>query len=458
MKLTVKEVLETTKGTTHFQGEEVVINGVSTDSRNIQQGEMFVPLIGEQFDGHDYILNVEKKGAVASLWNRSKPIPKEITIPVIFVDDTLQSLQDLARYYRNKVNPKVVGITGSNGKTTTKDLIASILKTDFHIHKTQGNYNNHIGVPLTLLSMPENTKVAIIEMGMSHLGEIEVLTQIARPDLAVITNIGESHLEFLKTRENITLAKLEITKGLKENGVLILNGDEPLLRNVLKGMEHSFRLIWVGKNEQNNHRYPLNMVQEENEMRFTDSSGEPYQLPLYGSHNVMNALMAIEVGSQFGLSSSKIRNGLARPEMTSMRLEKVVAKNGSVLINDAYNASPTSMKASLQLLTTFTQYSKKMAILGDMYELGEYAEHYHKEIGTICSSLNLDLLITTGKFGQLIAKAALNSGMIQEQVCHFEDIERISPFILQHTDRNTIILIKASRGMHLERVVQQLLS
>jgi len=458
MKLSLKEVIKATKGTSQGIEEGLEINGVSTDSRKIQRGQLFVPLIGDQFNGHDYIQSVdEKEGVVASLWNRSNPVPKGILLPLIFVEDTLQALQDLALYYRLKVNPKIVGVTGSNGKTTTKDLIASVLATQFRIHKTQGNYNNHIGVPLTLLEMPEDSEVAIIEMGMSQFGEIEVLTKIVQPEIAVITNIGESHLEFLKTRENITSAKLEITKGLKENGTLILNGDEPLLRTALQRMERTFRLYWVGKEETNNHRYPVSMIQEENQMRFTDSFGESYELPLYGIHNVINALMAIEVGTLLGISTSKIRSGLASPEMTSMRLEKVVSKNGSVIINDAYNASPTSMNASLKLLTTFTQYSKKIAILGDMYELGERAEYYHKEIGTLCASLKLDMLVTTGKLGRLIAEAALKSGMKQGHVYHFEDIEGVSPFVLQHADENTIILIKASRGMHLEQVVKQLL-
>ncbi|TCS84417.1 UDP-N-acetylmuramoyl-tripeptide--D-alanyl-D-alanine ligase [Tepidibacillus fermentans] len=458
MKLKLREVIQAISGTVvPARVSDESIYGISTDSRKIGQGELFIPLVGEQYDGHDYIINVIQKGAVASLWNRSKSIPEGITIPLILVEDTLKALQELARYYRNKVNPKVVGVTGSNGKTTTKDLIASVLSTHYRVHKTKGNYNNHIGVPLTLLNMPEDTEVAVIEMGMNNRGEIEILTQIAYPDLAVITNIGESHLEFLKTRENIAAAKLEITKGLKENGILILNGDEPLLRTAMEKLDSSYHVIWVGS-ETGNDRFPIEIRQNLNDVQFRHSSGEEYSLPLLGVHNVINGLMAIEVGIQLGVPLSKIKEGLKHPDLTSMRLEKTITKNGSTLINDAYNASPTSMRASLQILTTFRQYQKRIAILGDMFELGEQAEYYHQEIGQLCASLKLDLLVTTGQLGRLIASSAIEHGMEKRHVYHFENVDEIAPFINQHSDPDSIILVKASRGMHLERVVQQLLS
>ena len=457
MKLTVQEIVKAVNGQlTSPILDKLEIVGVSTDSRKIAQGELFIPLIGEQFDGHDYIEGVIEKGAVASFWDQSKAVPESLAIPLIMVNDTLEALQNLATYYRNKINPKVVGITGSNGKTTTKDLVASVVSTHYRVHKTMGNYNNHIGVPLTLLAMPEQTEVAIIEMGMSNRGEIALLTKIAQPDIAVITNIGESHIEYLGTRENISLAKLEILEGLAENGIVVLNGDEPLLRETKMDLTR-FRVRWVGTKE-NNDLYPVAINPESTGVTFMDVNKNRYTLPLYGEHNVINALMAIEVGRQLLVPNEKIYTGLASPELTSMRLEKVMARNGCSVLNDAYNASPTSMKASLHLLMTFTQYKKKIAVLGDMFELGKEAEHYHQEIGKLCAALQVNLLITTGKHGRIIYDSALYNGMDKTLVHHFDNMEQIGSYILDHSDENTIVLIKASRGMHLEQVVNQLLS
>lgn len=220
--------------------EKITIEGVTTDSRNVRKGNLFVPIIGEKFNGHDFVEKAFENGAHASLWSRSVPNPPQDK-PLIIVDDTLAALQQIASHYLLEVNPKVVGITGSNGKTTTKDMIASVVGTRYRVHKTKGNFNNHIGLPLTILDMPEDTEVAVLEMGMNAKGEIELLSSIARPDIAVITNIGDAHLQDLGSREGIAEAKLEIIKGLKENGTLIYHGDEPLLK---KRLFMSNRNVW----------------------------------------------------------------------------------------------------------------------------------------------------------------------------------------------------------------------
>ncbi len=463
MRLELKEIINFVQGeiikTNQDQSSEenyfdFVITGVSTDSRKITKNQLFVPLVGENFDGHQFIQAAIENGAIATFWNKNIPFPEDskINIPIVLVEDTLTALQQLAKEYKNIVKPIVVGITGSNGKTTTKDLVASILKQKYKLHKTHGNLNNHIGLPLTLLSMPMDTEVAVVEMGMSNKGEIEQLTLIAEPDVAVITNIGESHIEYLKTRENIAEAKLEIIKGLKDKGLLIANGDEPLLRNKLRSPEN-FRVKWVGNGENNQFYLKEKKLVDAEKMVFVTSDEENYTLPLLGDHNVINAMLAIEVGRYLNVGIEKIKRGLAELQITGMRLEKQVAKNDALILNDAYNASPTSMKASLQLLKSFPSSLKKVAILGDMLELGNEAAEYHNEIGKLCASLNLDYLITTGLLGELINSGALIAKMDSKAVIHLE-IEKIPDFVLRNFDQNTVILVKASRGVHLERVIE----
>lgn len=457
MKLNLSEIITITNSELKQpNAEHIEVTGVSTDSRTISKGNLFVPLIGDQFDGHSFIELAEANGAVAALWQKDRPVPDNVEIPLIEVEDTLIGLQELSQYYRQKINPIIIGVTGSNGKTTTKDLLSSVLSPKYKVHKTKGNLNNHIGVPLTLLSMPDDTEVAVVEMGMSSLGEIELLSSIAKPDIAVITNIGESHIEFLKTRENIAKAKLEITKGLKGNGWLILPGDEQLLRNAEQLKNQEYNIIWIG-HETKNDIYPTRIeLNDFNNISFSDNLGERYALSLFGNHNVINALLAIEVGKLLKVSLDDIKQGLLNIQLTGMRLEKMVAKNGSTILNDAYNASPTSMKAALDILASRTDGSRKIALLGDMLELGEQTKEYHEEVGSKCASLGIDILITTGKFGSMIVDGAKAQGMASENIYNIEAVDDIPELLLRLSDSNTVILVKASRGVHLERVINKL--
>jgi len=456
MKLGLEEVvsfvngsLKTTSHTTNY------ISGVSTDTRKINKGDLFIPLVGDRFNGHAFLEEAEQQGAVAALWQKDQPLIDRVSIPIIFVSDTLLALQNLSQRYREQINPTVVAITGSNGKTTTKDLVSAILATSFRIHKTEGNLNNHIGVPLTLLSMPEDTEIAIVEMGMSNFGEIERLSEIARPDIALITNIGESHLEYLKSRENIAKAKLEILKGLKIDGTLILNGDEPLLRKQLDITLLDYQIRWMGI-ESSNNVYASDIELNSEQIKFKTNDGVSFDLPLLGMHNVLNSLMAIEVGKLMNVTMSNIKEGLKAPKLTGMRLQQMRAKNGALILNDAYNASPTSMRAALSLLNSLNN-TKKVAVLGDMLELGNDSKHFHHEIGIYCAELEIDLLITTGKLGGWIARGASEHGMLQENIYNIDKIENIPSLLRQLTDNDTVILVKGSRGVHLETVVNQLI-
>lgn len=454
MKLLLEEILGCTNGRLkNSDDNQLHFVNVSTDSRSIKHGDIFVPLTGERFDGHSFIFVAQENGAAAAFWQESVPIPDNLQLPLIIVDDTLLALQSLAKYYRNKINPKVIGVTGSNGKTTTKDLISSILTTSYKVHKTKGNLNNHIGVPLTILSMPDDTETLIVEMGMSNTGEIELLSEIAQPDIAVITNIGESHLEYLGTREKIAEAKLEILKGLKQDGTIILNGDEPLLRNHLFNQTKNYNVIWAGRNHEND-VYPISLNMNIDSTTFIDNKQNEYIIPIIGAHNVINSMMAIEVGKMLNIPTKQIQAGLKTVELTGMRLEKIIDKNKGTIINDAYNASPTSMKASLDLISKLN-FEKKIAVLGDMLELGNQEVLFHKEIGVLCSKLNIDVLYTTGKLGRLIYEGAKETGI--KEAYYSEDLDDIAKKILAKSDENSIILIKASRGVHLEKLIEKLI-
>ncbi len=455
MILSIDEVVKHVNGRLINGKENISINGVSTDSREVFEGNLFVPLKGEQYDGHNFVTKAKEAGAVATLWQDDLALPN-VNIPIILVLDTLIALQDLALYYRKKINPIVIGVTGSNGKTTTKDIISSTLINKYKVHKTKGNLNNHIGVPLTLLTMPENTEVAVIEMGMSNIGEIEKLSTISLPDYAVITNVGESHIEYLVTRDNIAKAKLEILKGLKGDGFAILPGDELLIRSKISKIDGIENIIWVGQKDTND-VYPLKVnLNNLDGVVFTDSNNEEYSVPLLGIHNVVNALMAIQVAKKLGVNKQDIQQGLTNIELTGMRLEKLYAKNGCLVLNDTYNASPTSMKASLELFASLNQFKHKAVVLGDMLELGVKSEKYHEEIGRVCANINLDYLIVTGELGKSIIKGAKDSGINDEKVKYFEDINQISEFILEHVSPEAVILVKSSRGIKLERVIDQI--
>ncbi|KHE72750.1 UDP-N-acetylmuramoyl-tripeptide--D-alanyl-D-alanine ligase, partial [Halobacillus sp. BBL2006] len=350
------EVHELTTLFTEFRGaakDRISINEIMTDTRKDSKQSFFVPIIGESFDAHQFLSEAIKKGAVATLWQKDRELPAMIPtdFPVFFVEDTTKGLQDLASFYLQKVSPKVIGVTGSNGKTTTKDMVASVLGTHYITHKTQGNFNNHIGLPLTVLSMSQDTEVLVLEMGMDQAGEISVLSKIAHPDHAIITNIGESHIENLGTREAIAEAKLEITDGLKAGGRIIIDGDEALLSNAKKDEA----AISCGYNEGNLYTIVIDELTDDKSV-FT-VKGQAYELPMAGRHNVKNATYVIALAEQLGLSNEEIQQGFRQLEMSGMRFEKHAGLNGSLIINDAYNASPTSMKAVIEVVGQLTSKS-----------------------------------------------------------------------------------------------------
>jgi UDP-N-acetylmuramoyl-tripeptide--D-alanyl-D-alanine ligase len=434
---------------------DIMVHGVSTDTRTIQQGNLYIPLKGAKFNGHAFVQDALDKGASAVLWAETEGTPPR-DVPVIIVDDTLRALQRLAHRYRKQLSVKVIGITGSNGKTTTKDMVASLLATTYKVQKTEGNLNNHIGVPLTLLRLEEDTEMAVVEMGMSNFGEIELLSNIAEPDAAVITNIGESHLQELGSREGIAQAKLEILSGLKKNGLFVYHGDEPLLVNRVPDLPLPENVLKFGQGSENDY-YPKAVHVQANGTTFTihQAPNRSFFLPILGKHHVYNALAAIAVARFFHVSWEKIQEAFSQLQVTRMRMELIETKKGWTIINDAYNANPTSMKAALQLLHELTGYEKKIAVLGDMLELGDQEVEFHREIGAMLRPEMVDYVFTYGALARHIALAA-KTFFPDGRVKAYEDKQSLAKDLLAVVSSSDVILLKASRGMKLEELLPDL--
>jgi UDP-N-acetylmuramoyl-tripeptide--D-alanyl-D-alanine ligase len=434
------------------------IKGVSTDTRTIQAGNLFVPLIGENFDGHAYVADAYAAGASAALWQINRPHPPA-HIPLIYVEDTLTALQQLAAGYREQLPVQIIGITGSNGKTTTKDLVASVLSTTFKVHKTKGNFNNHIGLPLTLLQLEEDTEFAVLEMGMRGRGEIELLSLLAKPEAVIITMIGEAHMLHLGSREEIARAKTEILSGLKNGGWFIYNGDEPLIELVLPEMTQpkAMNRLCFGEHDGND-LYPtdVELTSEGTHFKINKTAYPVLYIPLLGQHNVINALAAIAAGEAYGVTPENIAAGLKTLQMTSMRIERLIAETGLTVLNDAYNASPASMQAAISLTEQLVGYSRKIVVLGDMLELGAEEEQYHRSIGQTLTPEHIDIIFTYGRLAGLIADEAEKT-FPQGTVYAFEDKEKLIKSLSGIVKPEDVVLVKGSRGMQLEQVVHALL-
>ncbi|OJE47623.1 UDP-N-acetylmuramoyl-tripeptide--D-alanyl-D-alanine ligase [Bacillus proteolyticus] len=427
----------------------IEIHGVCINSKNIKEGNLFIPIIRVK-DGHEYVKEAMDNGAVASLWKKSYGTPPK-GIPIIFVDDTLFALQQLAQFYRNELGVKVIGITGSNGKTTVKDIIGGILSTTYSVHKTKGNLNSQVGLPLTILEMKRDTEFLILEMGMSEKGQIRNLSQIAQPDVSIITMIGQSHLETLGSREEIARAKLEIIDGLKDEGLFLYNGDETLLsrnNNVLGLKCKSF-----GEKDTNN-LFPTNVQLDEYGVHFKlNDSKLQYDVPLHGKHNILNTIVGIAVGQFYNVSPEKIKEALRQINITHMRFQFLTAKTGFTIINDAWNASPSSMKAAIETLEKLNVYQKKIIVIGDMLELGKKAETYHREIGKMLNEESIHYVFTYGELAEIVAEEArknYHTGKVQS----FDNKAEIAKEVLKVITKKDVVLLKGSRGMALEEIVQ----
>ncbi|WP_432361703.1 UDP-N-acetylmuramoyl-tripeptide--D-alanyl-D-alanine ligase [Sporosarcina sp. UB5] len=436
--------------------DNVLVSGVSIDTRTLKEGDLFIPFRGEHVNGHQYVQQAIEKGAAAALWMKDEP-DAPTDIPLIFVEDPELALQQLARAYREELACKFIGITGSNGKTSTKDLIASVLSPYFNVQKTEGNYNNELGLPLTILSLDERTEVAVLEMGMSGFGEISFLSNLAKPHYAVITNIGEAHMQDLGSREGIAKAKFEIIDGLQGDGTLFYDGDEPLLHTLVSARAE-LKAISFGHGE----NAELSLVSTESGDEGSRYSVEGiingnFTIPVFGAHQVKNSLAAILIAHELGLSNEQINAALRQSKLTDMRMQPIVATNGALFINDAYNAAPTSMRAALSFLQETKLRPEKWAVLGDMLELGENERHYHESIAEQLGTISLNGILLFGPRMKWLYEELRNNGNETKVIWSENDYNPLIAELLSSVDENAIVLLKGSRGMALEKIIDGVL-
>ena len=448
-ELTLKQIADWCGGKVSARFEHLRVSRMQSDSRKVRSGDLFVALKGAKADGHDFAETAINHGAVAALVSR--PISEKL--PSIEVEDTLRAYGEIAAGYRKLTGVKVVGITGSVGKTTTKEMTASVLEAAYHTAKTEGNHNNNLGLPMTIMDMPEDTEVAVLEMGMNHSGEMEYLSSIARPDLAIITNIGTMHIEHLGTREGILQAKLEIMRGMPDDGAGVFNGDEPLLWNIRAIGKHKKYYYGI-----ENHACDVtatDIVELDDGVRFVvHGFGQQFELfvPMLGRHAVYNALAATTVGLLLGVKPEQIQARFSSFHNTGMR-QKIYVKNGVTIIEDCYNAGPESTEAALDVLAGIKTDGRRIAVLGDMLELGNRSAAEHYRIGRLAVG-KADLLLTYGEHSVRTLTGAITGGMNPKNTDHFDTHEDMAHMLKMRVSEGDVVLFKGSRGMRMEKVLQ----
>lgn len=454
--LTIREILEAVHGRLlgDFSDLEAAVTRVETDSRTISPGALFLPLNGERFDGHAYINAALEAGAAGCLTQREREsyLPGKFYIKV---GSTQKALRDLARHYKQKFRIPFVAVTGSVGKTTTKDMVAAVLGERFKVLKTEGNFNNEVGLPLTLLRLNSNHEICVVEMGMNHFGEIEYLSSIVEPDVAVITNIGDSHIENLGSRENILKAKCEIFSHMDpKKGYVILNGDDPLLEPLRASLP--FQSVLVGTAEGLDYRATGVESDGEKSVRChvrTPRSGFDVEIPALGNHMLYPTLTAAAVAEHFGMTGGEIARGVLRFAPTKMRMNILKRGDEITILNDAYNANPQSMRAAVEVLSK-SGGDYKIAVLGDMFELGPFAPTLHAGVGAYLGKAGIDCLVAVGELARHIYDAAKDAMVPQVYWC--ETKEEAKPILAELVKPNSTILVKASRGMAFEELVDDL--
>lgn len=437
------------------QQREAEASCVVIDSRKVERGGVFIATRGEKVDGHSFISDVAKKGALGVV---CEELPEDCEVPCILVKDSFHALKEIAEYYRKQLDVRVVGITGSVGKTSTKEFIAAVLSVKYKVLKTIGNFNNEIGLPLTVLSIREEHELAVLEMGISDFGEMHRLSKIARPDICVMTNIGRCHLENLGSREGIFKAKSEIFDFMNPDGYVFVNGDDNLLANIQQKGNH--KAVHFGLNPSNEiyasgvtgrglfgSHAMLHIKLENQSMEIF-----PAEIPLPGGHMVLNALAAAGVGMQLALTAEEVKRGIAEVEEVSGR-GNVVTLSDYTLIDGSYNANPESMRAAVGLL--ILAQGRKVAVLGDMFELGEKEEELHAEVGAYAQEKEIDVLICVGRLSKNMYGGALSSRKEKEaEVYYFESRDEMLSELPGLLKKGDTILVKASHGMHFEKVVE----
>ncbi len=456
----VSDILRITSGSLITGDESIECKEFAIDTRKILGGEIYVGILGESTNGGIYFEKAFENGAIGVIIQdidiNEEQKEKYKNKIIIKVEDTLKALQEIAKYKRSlyKYIP-VIAITGSVGKTSTKDIIANVLSQKYKTLKTEGNYNNHIGVPLTILNLKDH-EAAVVEMGMNHFGEIRVLTNIAKPTLCVVTNIGTSHIGNLGSRENILKSKLEILEG-NEQKQIVINNDNDLLNKFNKEKDNEITTITYGIDE---HAmvYATDIIEKEESSEFICHIGNEnfkVTVPVAGKHFIYNALCAVAVGSKLGLNNEQIKKGIETFELTKKRMDINILKNGAKLINDSYNASFESMKASIENLSKYE--GRKIAVLGDMFELGEFSKELHSKVGKEVAKNNIDILICTGENAKYIIKQAIEEKMNKNNIYYFENKDEVLTKLKEILNSEDVVLLKASNGMKFFEIAEQLI-
>lgn len=456
-KLTMKQIEEGTGGNLVSGSNSAAVLRVCTDSREAREGDLFFPLIGENHDAHRFIPDVLENGCrnlVVSDDSICSQTEKYGEINVILVSDTTTALQDLAAYYLKGLNLKKIAVTGSTGKTSTRDLTWYVCSEKYKCQKNVGNLNNHIGVPLTILSFEEETEVAILEMGMDKFGEIDFLTQLSRPDIGIITNIGMAHIENLGSQEGIFKAKMELTNYFDKNHTLIVHQDDEFLtKERVRGV---YKLVTTGLDGKSD--FIISHIDDfgADGIQFTlehQGATQRFRLPVPGRHNAFNAALAVAAGAQLGVSMEDAARGLANVQLTDKRLT-VRGKGGIKVIDDTYNASPDSMKSAVDVLMN-TRGLRSVAILGDMFELGETSGEQHELVGRYAANAGVELLIAVGKDAQRIARGAKAGGC--KNAVYFKNKKELSAELKTMIQKGDVVLVKGSRGMEMEKIVKKIM-
>ncbi len=453
--INLKQLAEAAGGILMNIDPTITVADVVTDSRKLCEGSVFVALKGDRFDGHNFVAQSYKLGSICCVVE--KGFSNSNGFPVIEVEDTHTALRDIAAYYRRLFTAPSLAITGSVGKTSTKDMIASVLNEHYKVLKTEGNFNNEIGLPLTALRMSNETEIAVFEMGMSAFGEISRLSKIAAPETAVITNIGYSHIEHLGTQENILKAKLEVLDGLTPEGTVILNGDDQFLKDVVGNIPFETLSYGIENKDCDITAFNIKKSAEYTEFDVT-VEGKDYTLRINvpGLHHVYNALAAILTGILYNMPMEEIIRGVASFKPNGMR-QDITAIETMIIIKDCYNASPTSMKSGLEVLSVTLPKNRELpyrrvAVLGDMLELGDFVEEAHRSVGGLCCDYNTDCLIAVGQNAKFVAEGAIEKGFSSSELYIFYDNNTAKEHIMDILKPNDIVLFKGSRGMRLEEI------
>ena len=447
--LKIKEIISATGAKLFVGSDDKVVKSVCQDSRLAVADSLFFAIKGDAFDGHNFVSSAMEKGCSGVVVENTKCLEEIDTkdIVVLLVDDTVKALQDLSKYYLSKLNVKKIAVTGSTGKTSTRDMTYYVCREKFRTQKNQGNFNTVVGVPLTILEFDEDIEVAVIEMGMDHPGEIDTMVDIVKPEIGLITNIGISHLENFDNRDGIFDAKMEIANYFGPDDTLIVTESEDYLnREQMASKETGYNLVFTGASEEDEY-YVFDIdASDENGVSFKvknqDEIGQ-FFVPVPGLHNAFNATLAIAAGKKLGVTFEEAARGLRKIELTGKRLS-IKEKNGIKVIDDTYNASPDSMKAALEILGS-TQGERRIAVLGDMFELGSDEVRYHREMKAIAED-KADVVISVGKLAKNISEEN-----------NYKDVNDFNENIGGFFKPGDVVLFKASRGMALDKAVEKLL-